>query len=132
MDIKKSGTRPSEIGAEDHFAGNVRFEPLFKATDPGRVLGALVAFEPRARTAWHTHPLGQSLVVTAGRGWVQAWGGPKKEVLPGDVISSPPGEKHWHGATAMTGMTHIAIHEQLDGKYVDWLEQVTDEQYLSG
>ena len=132
MDIKRSGSQPSTKGPEGHFAGKVRFEPLFHAAGPGRVLGALVAFEPGARTAWHTHPLGQSLVVTAGCGWVQCWGGPKKEVLPGDVISSPPGEKHWHGATTTTGMTHIAIHEQLNGKYVDWLEQVTDEQYQSG
>lgn len=131
MDIKRSGSLPSTKGPEEHFTGNVRFEPLFEATDPGRVLGALVTFEPGARTAWHTHPLGQNLIVTTGCGWVQCWGGPKKEIVPGDVISSPPCEKHWHGATATTGMSHIAIHEQLDGKYVDWLEKVSDEQYQS-
>ncbi len=131
MEIKRSGSQPSTKGPEEYFTGNVRIDPLFQASDPGRVLGALVTFEPGARTAWHTHPLGQNLIVTSGCGWVQCWGGPKKEIRPGDVISCPPGEKHWHGATATTGMSHIAIQEQLDGKAVDWLEKVSDEQYLA-
>src|SRR5207249_2927425 len=124
MEIKRSGSQPSTKGAAEYFTGNVRIDPLFQTSDPARVLGALVTFEPGARTAWHTHPLGQNLIVTSGFGWVQCWGGPIKEIRPGDVISCSPGEKHWHGATATTGMSHIAIQEQLDGKAVDWLEKV--------
>jgi quercetin dioxygenase-like cupin family protein len=107
----------------------VRIDPLCDATEPSRVFGAAVTFEPGARTAWHTHPLGQNLIVTAGCGWVQRWGGPIEEIRPGDVVWLSPGEKHWHGATATTGMTHIAIVEKLDGKSADWMEQVTEEQY---
>ncbi|MBV8076048.1 MAG: cupin domain-containing protein [Planctomycetaceae bacterium] len=129
MEIKRSGSQPSTKGPEDYFTGTVRVDPLFKAPDPARVVGALVTFEPGARTAWHTHPLGQTLLVTSGCGWARRWGGPVEEIRPGDVIWFPPGEKHWHGATATTAMTHIAIQEQLDGKTVDWLEQVSDEQY---
>ncbi|MBV8611977.1 MAG: cupin domain-containing protein [Singulisphaera sp.] len=129
MEIKRSGSQPSTKGPEDYFTGTVRVDPLFKAPDPARVVGALVTFEPGARTAWHTHPLGQTLLVTSGCGWARRWGGPVEEIRPGDVIWFPPGEKHWHGATATTTMTHIAIQEQLDGKTVDWLEQVSDEQY---
>ena len=129
MEIKRSGSQPSTKGPEDYFTGTVRVDPLFKAPDPARVVGALVTFEPGARTAWHTHPLGQTLLVTSGCGWARRWGGPVEEIRPGDVIWFPPGEKHWHGATATTVMTHIAIQEQLDGKTVDWLEQVSDEQY---
>ena len=116
-------------GPADYFTGTVRIDPLFDARDPQRVLVASVTFEPGARTAWHTHPLGQTLIVTAGCGWVQRWGGPVEELRPGDVISCPPGEKHWHGATATTGMSHIAIQEQLNGKVVEWMEKVSDEQY---
>jgi quercetin dioxygenase-like cupin family protein len=129
MEIKRSGSQPSTEGPEDYFTGTVRVDPLFKAPDPARVVGALVTFEPGARTAWHTHPLGQTLLVTSGCGWARRWGGPVEEIRPGDVIWFPPGAKHWHGATATTAMTHIAIQEQLDGKTVDWLEQVSDEQY---
>ena len=129
MEIKRSGSQPSTKGPEDYFIGTVRVDPLFKAPDPARVVGALVTFEPGARTAWHTHPLGQTLLVTSGCGWARRWGGPVEEIRPGDVIWFPPREKHWHGATATTAMTHIAIQEQLDGKTVDWLEQVSDEQY---
>ena len=131
MDIKRSGSQPSTKGPAEYFTGNVRIDPLFQASDPGRVLGAFVTFEPGARTAWHTHPLGQHVLVTSGCGWVQCWGGPKKAIRPGDVISCPPGERHWHGATATTGMSHIAIQEQLDGKAVEWLEKVSDAQYLA-
>lgn len=130
MDIKRNGSRPSGKGPADWFTGTVRIDPLFEAPDPGRVSGASVTFEPGARTAWHTHPLGQRLIVTAGCGWVQSWGGPKREIRPGDVVLCPPGEKHWHGATASTGMSHIAIQEALDGKVVEWLEKVTDNEYL--
>jgi quercetin dioxygenase-like cupin family protein len=129
MEIKRSGSQPSTKGQADYFTGTVRIDPLFQAPDPARVRGVLVTFEPGARTAWHTHPLGQTLLVTSGCGWAQRWGGPVEEIRPGDVIWFPPGEKHWHGATATTAMTHIAILEQLDGKSVDWLEQVSDEQY---
>jgi quercetin dioxygenase-like cupin family protein len=111
------------------FTGTVRVDPLFQATDPARVAGASVTFEPGARTAWHTHPLGQTLIVTTGCGRAQRWGGPIEEIRPGDVISFAPGEKHWHGASPTTAMTHIAIQERLDGKVVDWMEHVTDEQY---
>jgi quercetin dioxygenase-like cupin family protein len=129
MDIKRVGSQPSNKGSAEYFTGAVRVEPLFQAPDPARVAGASVTFEPGARTAWHTHPLGQTLIVTAGHGWAQTWGGPVEEIKPGDVIWFPPGEKHWHGATPTTGMTHIAIQEKLDGKVVDWLEQVSEEQY---
>jgi quercetin dioxygenase-like cupin family protein len=129
MEIKRSGTQPSRKGPADWFTGAVRIDPLFDAPDPARVGGASVTFEPGARTAWHTHPLGQTLIVSAGCGWAQRWGGPVETIRPGDVVWFPPGEKHWHGATATTAMTHIAIQEKLDGKAVDWLEHVTDEQY---
>lgn len=129
MDIKKSGSQPSGKGAADYFTGAVRIDPLFEAPDPARVRGASVTFEPGARTAWHTHPLGQTLIVTAGCGWTQRWGGSIEEIKAGDVVWIPPNEKHWHGATTTTAMTHIAIQEHLDGKPVDWLEQVSEEQY---
>jgi len=129
MDIKRAGSRPSGKGPVDWFTGAVRMDPLMDAPEPARVMGASVTFEPGARTAWHTHPLGQHLIVTAGMGWVQRWGGAKEEIRPGDVVWILPGEKHWHGATAMTGMTHIAVQEKLDGKAVEWMEQVSDEQY---
>ena len=129
MDIKRSGSQPSGKGSPEYFTGTVRIDPLFQAPDPARTSGASVTFEPGARTVWHTHPLGQTLVVMAGCGLVQRWGGPIEEIRPGDVIWFSPGEKHWHGAMATTAMTHIAIQEQLDGKAVDWMEQVSDEQY---
>ena len=129
MEIKRNGSQASSQGPADYFTGAVRIDPLFQAPDPARARGASVTFEPGARTAWHTHPLGQTLIVTSGRGWVQAWGGPVEEIHPGDVVWFPPGEKHWHGATPTTAMTHIAIQEALDGKVVDWMEQVSDEQY---
>ncbi len=129
MDIKRAGSRPSGKGSADYFTGAVRIDPQFEATPPGRVVGASVTFEPGARTAWHTHPLGQTLIVTAGCGWVQRAGEPVEAIRPGDVVWIPPGEKHWHGATATTGMTHFAIQEKLDGKTVDWMEKVSDEQY---
>ena len=129
MDIRRSGSQPSRKGPSDYFTGSVQIDPLFEAPDPARAVGASVTFEPGARTAWHTHPLGQTLVVTAGRGRAQRWGGPIEEIRPGDVIWFAPGEKHWHGAAATTGMTHIAVQERLDGKVVDWMEQVSDDQY---
>ncbi len=129
MDIKRTGSQPSNPGPADWFTGTVRIDPLFQPSPPARAAGARVTFEPGARTAWHTHPLGQTLIVTAGGGWVQREGGPIEEIHPGDVVWFPPGEKHWHGATATTAMTHIAIQEALDGKVVDWLEKVSDEQY---
>jgi quercetin dioxygenase-like cupin family protein len=129
MDIKRSGSQSSGKGPAEYFTGSVRIDPLFKASDPSRASGGLVTFEPGARTAWHTHPLGQTLIVTAGCGLVQRWGGPIDEIRPGDVIWFSPGEKHWHGATGTTAMTHIAIVEKLDGKSADWMEQVSDEQY---
>jgi quercetin dioxygenase-like cupin family protein len=129
LDIKKIGSQPSIKGSADYFTGNVRIDPLFQANDPGRAVGASVTFEPGARTAWHTHPLGQTLIVTAGCGLVQRWGDQIEEIHPGDVVWILPGEKHWHGATATTAMTHIAIQEQLDGKTADWMEKVSDEQY---
>jgi quercetin dioxygenase-like cupin family protein len=132
MDIKRSGSQPSGKGPAEYFTGTVRIDRLFQANYPARALGASVTFEPGGRTAWHTHPLGQTLIVTAGCGLVQRWGGSIEEIRPGDVISFPPGEKHWHGATATTAMTHIAIQEQLDGKAVDWMEKVSDEQYQEG
>ena len=129
MEIKRSGEQPSAKGPEEWFTGTVRIDPLFQASAPARVQGANVTFEPGARTAWHTHPLGQTLIVTAGFGLVQRWGGKIEEIRPGDVIWFPPGEKHWHGASPATAMSHIAIQEQLDGKAVDWMEKVSDEQY---
>lgn len=129
VEIKRSGSRPSAKGPAEYFTGQVRIDPLFQADEPARALGASVTFEPGARTAWHTHPLGQTLIVVAGLGRAQRWGGPVEEIRPGDVISFPPGEKHWHGAAPTTAMTHIAIQEQLDGSAVEWLEPVSDEQY---
>ena len=129
MEIKRSGSQPSGKGPAEYFTGTVRVDPLFNPPAPARVVSASVTFEPGARTAWHTHPLGQNLIVTAGRGRVQRWGGPVEEIRPGDVIWFAPGEKHWHGATATTAITHIAIQEHLDGKTADWMEQVSDEQY---
>jgi quercetin dioxygenase-like cupin family protein len=132
MEIKRNGTRPSAKGPTDYFTGNVQIDSLFDATDPSRTSGASVTFEPGARTAWHTHPLGQVLIVTSGCGWTQCWGSPIVEVRAGDVAWCPPGHKHWHGATPTTAMTHIAIQEALDGKVVEWMEKVSDEQYLGG
>jgi quercetin dioxygenase-like cupin family protein len=132
MNIKRSGSQPSEKGPAEFFTGTVRIDPLFQADAPGRALGVSVTFEPGARTAWHIHPLGQNLIVTSGCGLVQSWRGPIEKIRPGDVISCPPGEKHWHGATANTAMTHIAIVERLDGKTVDWMEKVSDEEYGAG
>ncbi len=129
MEIKRCGAQPSTKGPAEYFTGTVRIDPLFQADTPARTLGASVTFEPGARTAWHTHPLGQTLIVTAGCGLVQRWDGSIEQVRAGDVIWFPPGEKHWHGATATTAMTHIAIQERLDGKAVDWMEKVSDEQY---
>ena len=129
MNITPIGSQPSAKGSADWFTGTVRIDPLFQPHAPARAAGASVTFEPGARTAWHTHPLGQTLIITAGCGWVQREGGPVEEVHPGDVVWFAPGEKHWHGATPSTAMTHIAIQEQLDGKVVDWLEHVSDEQY---
>ncbi len=129
MDIKRNGSRPSGKGPADWFTGIVRIDPLFQSADPARAAGASVTFEPGARTAWHTHPLGQTLIIVSGQGWAQREGGPIEELNPGDVVWFAPGEKHWHGAAPATAMTHIAIHEALDGKTVDWLEHVTDEEY---
>ncbi len=129
MDIKRSGSQPSAKGLTEYFTGTVRIDPLFEAHDPARTSGASVTFEPGARTAWHTHPLGQTLIVTAGCGLAQRWGGAIEQIRPGDAIWFAPGEKHWHGATPTTAMTHIAIQEALDGKAVDWMEQVSDDQY---
>jgi quercetin dioxygenase-like cupin family protein len=129
MDIKRCGSQPSDKGPAAYFTGTVRIDPLFRAPAPARAFGASVTFEPGARTAWHTHPLGQTLIVTAGCGLVQRWGGAVEAIRPGDVVWFPPGEKHWHGAAPTTAMTHIAIVEELDGKTADWMEQVSDEQY---
>ena len=129
MEIKRSGTTPSGKGPAEYFTGTVRIDPLFQVGTPARAAGTWVTFEPGARTAWHTHPLGQNLIVMTGCGLAQRWGGPIEQIRPGDVISFVPGEKHWHGATATTAMTHIAIQEALDGKPVDWMEHVSDEQY---
>jgi quercetin dioxygenase-like cupin family protein len=129
MEIKRAGSQPSGKGPGNYFTGTVRVDPLFEAADPARVVSASVTFEPGARTAWHTHPLGQTLIVVSGFGRAQRWGGPIEEIRPGDVIWFPPGEKHWHGATQTTAMTHIAIQEKLNGKTVDWMDQVSDEQY---
>ena len=130
MNITKAGSQPSANGPTDWFTGAVRIDSPFKGNEPARVAGAIVTFETGARTAWHTHPLGQTLIVTAGCGRVQRWGGPMEEIRPGDIIWFAPGEKHWHGAAPTTALTHIAIQEQLYGKAVDWLEQVSDAQYL--
>ena len=129
MEIKRVGSVPSGKGPADYFTGTVRVDMLCDAPDPARVVGASVTFEPGARTAWHTHPLGQTLVVTSGSGRAQRWDGPIEEIHPGDVVWFAPGEKHWHGAAPTTAMTHFAIQEKLNGKTVDWLEQVSDEQY---
>jgi quercetin dioxygenase-like cupin family protein len=129
MEIKRIGSQPSGKGPEDWFTGTVRIDPLFGANEARRGAAASVTFEPGARTAWHTHPLGQTLIVTAGCGWAQREGGPVEEIRPGDVVCFEPHEKHWHGATSTTAMTHIAIHEHLDGKVVDWMEKVSDDQY---
>jgi quercetin dioxygenase-like cupin family protein len=132
MEIKRSGSQASNKGPADWFTGTVRIDPLFPVADPARAAGNSVTFEPGARTAWHTHPLGQTLVVTAGCGRAQRWDGTVEEIRPGDVVCFAPGEKHWHGAAPTTAMTHIAIQESLNGKPVDWLEKVTDEQYKAG
>jgi quercetin dioxygenase-like cupin family protein len=129
MEIRRADSRSSSRGSSDWFTGNVQIDPLFEARDPARVRGASVTFEPGARTAWHAHPLGQTLIVTAGLGWAQSEGGPVEEIRPGDVVWFAPNEKHWHGATPNAAMTHIAIQEALDGKAVEWLEHVTDQQY---
>ena len=131
MEIKRNGSQPSGKGPVEYFTGAVRIDPLLQPNATARAAGASVTFEPGARTAWHTHPLGQTLIVTAGCGRAQRWGGPIEEIRPGDVVWFPAGEKHWHGAAPTTAMTHIAIQEQLDGKTVDWLEQVSDEQYTA-
>jgi len=128
MEVKRIGSQPSAKGPEEYFTGSVRIDSPFQGSAPARAGGAIVTFEPGARTAWHRHPLGQTLIVTSGCGWVQSENGPKVEIRPGDVVWCPPGEKHWHGATPTTAMTHIAIVEQLDGKTVEWMEKVSDEQ----
>jgi quercetin dioxygenase-like cupin family protein len=129
MEIKRAGSRASTKGPADWFTGTVRVDPLFDTPEPARAAGATVTFEPGARTAWHTHPLGQTLIVVSGLGRVQRWGGTIEEIRPGDVVSIAPGEKHWHGASPATAMTHIAVQEKLDGKPADWLEHVSDAQY---
>jgi quercetin dioxygenase-like cupin family protein len=129
IEIKRNGSQASVKGSADWFTGTVRIDPLFQPRDSARAAGACVTFEPGARTAWHTHPLGQTLIITAGLGWVQREGGPIEEIRPGDVVWFPPGLKHWHGASPTTAMTHIAIQEQLNGKVVDWMEKVSDDQY---
>lgn len=152
MEIKRAGSQPSGKGQAEYFTGTVRIDPLGQPPQPSqpsqspappatseashahaasRVVAISVTFEPGARTAWHSHPLGQTLIVTAGAGWTQAWGGPRYEIHPGDVVCIPAGEKHWHGATATTAMTHIAIQEKLDGRTADWLEHVSDQQYMT-
>ncbi|MBB4637797.1 cupin domain-containing protein [Longimicrobium terrae] len=132
MEIKRAGSQPSAKGPADWFTGTVRIDPLFAASEPARAAGNAVTFEPGARTAWHTHPLGQTLVVTAGCGLAQREGGPVEEIRPGDVVQFAPGEKHWHGAAATTAMTHIAIQEALDGRAVEWMEHVSDDEYGAG
>jgi quercetin dioxygenase-like cupin family protein len=129
MEIKKAGSQPSQKAPAEHFTGTVRIDPLFQAREPARASGAYVTFEPCSRSDWHTHPLGQTLIVMSGCGRHQRWGGPIEEIRPGDVVSVGPNEKHWHGAAPTTAMIHIAIQESLDGTNVDWLEEVTDEQY---
>ena len=131
MNITRNGSQSSVKGPSDWFTGTVRIDSPFQTSEPARIGGAIVTFEPGARTAWHTHPLGQTIIVTAGCGWAQHEGGAIETIQPGDIVWFPPGEKHWHGATATTAMTHIAIAEKLHGKVVDWLEQVSDEQYLA-
>lgn len=130
MDIQRNGSKPSANGSDQYFTGNVRLDSPFQAPEPARVGGAIVTFEPGARTAWHTHPLGQTLFVTAGLGWIRREGGPKEEIRPGDIVWIEPDEKHWHGATDKTAMTHIAIAEPQNGAAVEWMEQVSDEDYL--
>jgi quercetin dioxygenase-like cupin family protein len=132
MEIIRSGTAPSSRGPAEYFTGNVRIDMQFHRSVPSRVTGAIVSFEPGACSAWHTHPLGQTLIVTAGKGWTQCEGGPIVEINAGDILWCPPGHKHWHGATPTSAMSHIAIQEALDGKVVEWLEKVSDEQYLAG
>jgi quercetin dioxygenase-like cupin family protein len=132
MQIKRSGAQPSAKGPAEYFTGSVRVDPLIEAPEPARVRAASVTFEPGARSAWHTHPLGQALVVTSGCGYVQSWGGPVRIIRPGDVVWCPPNEKHWHGAAPTTAMTHTALQEALNGRVVEWMEKVTDEQYLAG
>ncbi len=132
MDITRAGSQPSGRGPAEYFTGTVRIDPLFQPKPPARSAAATVTFEPGARTAWHTHPLGQTLIVTSGAGRVQRWGGPIEDIRPGDVVWFAPDEKHWHGASPTTALTHIAIHESQDGKTVDWLEHVSDEQYQKG
>lgn len=129
MDITRAGSQASTAGSAEYFTGRVRVDPLFQAPSPARVASAAVTFEPGARTAWHTHPLGQTLIVTSGVGCAQRWGGAIEEIRPGDLVWFAPGEKHWHGASPTTALTHIALQEQLDGKAVDWMEHVTDDQY---
>ena len=130
--IQRNGTQSSTKGPADYFTGNVRVDPLFAAPDPARATGGLVTFEPGARSAWHTHPLGQVLIIVSGLGWTQCEGEPKEEIRPGDVVTCPPGKKHWHGATSTTAMSHIAITERDEnGKVVEWMEKVSDEQYLA-
>jgi len=132
MDIIRNGSLPSVQGSPDYFTGSVRIDMPFNRSGVARAGGATVTFEPGARTAWHTHPLGQTLIVTAGKGWAQCEGGPVLEIHPGDIVWCPPGQRHWHGATSTTSMTHIAIAEALDGKAVDWMEQVSEADYLAG
>ena len=129
VEVTRNGSQPSAKGPADRFTGSVRLDPLFRPEGPSGLAGTSVTFEPGAHTAWHTHPKGQVLVVTAGSGWVQPWGGRAQDIRPGDVVRIPPGQKHWHGASATTALTHIALQEQVDGKTADWLEKVTDEQY---
>lgn len=129
MEIKRSGSQPPSIGPAEYFTGAVRVDPLIEAPEPARVRAVSVTFEPGARSAWHTHPLGQALIVTSGCGYVQSWEGPVRMIRPGDVVWCSPNEKHWHGASRDSAMTHIAVQEALDGKVVNWLEKVTDEQY---
>lgn len=131
MELKRNGTQPSTKGPAENFTGTVRVDPLFQSSGPATFSGAYVTFEPGARSAWHTHPCGQTLIVTAGLGWTQCWGEEKVEIRPGDVVTCPADKKHWHGASDKTAMTHMAIQETKDGKAVDWLEKVSDEQYLS-
>jgi quercetin dioxygenase-like cupin family protein len=131
MEVKRNGSQPSAKGPDEYFTGSVRIDTPFQGSAPARAGGAIVTFEPGARTAWHRHPLGQTLIVTSGCGWVQSEGGPKVEIRPGDVVWCPPNERHWHGATPTTAMTHVAIAEALDGKAVEWMEKVSDEQYMA-
>lgn len=132
MYITRAGSQPSQKGPEEYFTGEVQLEPLFQSEPPARTSATLVTFEPGARSAWHTHPLGQKLIVVSGIGWTQLEGEAKEEIRAGDVVICPPNTRHWHGATSTTGMSHIAIQEVLDGKYIDWMEKVSDEQYLQG